>query len=334
MIVEFARAGRRPREPPQPLPADLRRHPRLLEGRLDRVEGAAAARALRAHRRVPRDRRGRPAARARADRGARRGAPARRRATELQSARRRTRQDRGLLRRHAAALLRGRTRPRQIARHALVVMAFDPGKRMNTAVREMRGGFSEFICWRRATCTGSTRRGRRARRGRASTSSARTSTPRKQGLALEVYRVSTPPRRRGGAPARLGGAAPASSRRCSAGEKSHRGPAARPPAAPRLAAAGLARAAERRDRQRGVGLLHGRRRDGGRPTRAAPRPGAHDRRPRPRDLRVEGHDDPRPGRRHLLREGRASAARWPMPTRLERLRRDLLAAAEGPPRDG
>ncbi len=35
--------------------------------------------------------------------------------------------------------------PQQIARHARVVLAYDPQQRMSTAVRETRGGFSEFI---------------------------------------------------------------------------------------------------------------------------------------------------------------------------------------------
>jgi [protein-PII] uridylyltransferase len=82
--------------------------------------------------------------------------------------------------------------PPQIARHALVVMGFDPGKRMNTAVREMRGGFSEFILVARdvhglyATVAGSL-----AAAGINILGSNVYTT--KQGLALEIYRLTTPP---------------------------------------------------------------------------------------------------------------------------------------------
>lgn len=82
--------------------------------------------------------------------------------------------------------------PRQIARHALVVMGFDRDKRINTAVREMRGGFSEFILVARdlhglyATVAGALAAARINILG----SNVYTT---KQGLALEVYRVSTPP---------------------------------------------------------------------------------------------------------------------------------------------
>jgi [protein-PII] uridylyltransferase len=81
--------------------------------------------------------------------------------------------------------------PRQIARHALVVMGFDRSKRFNTSVREMRGGFSEFIFVARdvhglyATVAGAL-----AAAGINILGSNVYTT--KQGLALEVYRVSTP----------------------------------------------------------------------------------------------------------------------------------------------
>ena len=81
--------------------------------------------------------------------------------------------------------------PRQIARHALVVMGFDRSKHFNTAVREMRGGFSEFIFVARdvhglyATVAG----GLAAAGINILGSNVYTT---KQGLALEVYRVSTP----------------------------------------------------------------------------------------------------------------------------------------------
>jgi [protein-PII] uridylyltransferase len=82
--------------------------------------------------------------------------------------------------------------PRQIARHALLLMGFDPGKGVATAVREMRGGFSEFLLVARdlhglyadvAGCL--------AAAGINILGSNVYTT--KQGLALEVYRVSTPP---------------------------------------------------------------------------------------------------------------------------------------------
>jgi len=82
--------------------------------------------------------------------------------------------------------------PRQIARHALVVMAFDREKRSNTAVREMRGGFTEFLLAARdvhglyANVAGAL-----AVAGINILGSNVYTT--KGGLALEVYRVSTPP---------------------------------------------------------------------------------------------------------------------------------------------
>lgn len=81
--------------------------------------------------------------------------------------------------------------PRQIARHALVVMAFDPDKRFHTAVREMRGGFSEFLLAARdvhglyANVAG----GLAAAGINILGSNVYTT---KDGLALEVYRVTTP----------------------------------------------------------------------------------------------------------------------------------------------
>ena len=92
---------RRPREPAQPVPADLRRHPRVLPRRLEPVARTAAARALRAHGGVPRGGRRRGQG-DRADRGARRGAP-RGRARRADRGRRVARADRQLLRRDAPA---------------------------------------------------------------------------------------------------------------------------------------------------------------------------------------------------------------------------------------
>jgi len=82
-------------------------------------------------------------------------------------------------------------KPRQIARHAQAVLAFDPQRGYSTAVREMRGDFSEFIL-----CTTD----RHALYANVSGilaahdinilgSHVYTS---QSGLALEVYRVATP----------------------------------------------------------------------------------------------------------------------------------------------
>jgi [protein-PII] uridylyltransferase len=82
--------------------------------------------------------------------------------------------------------------PRQIARHAKAMLSFSDEKRVVTAVREMRGGFSELIVcardvhglyWRIA--------GTLTARGINILSSNVYTT--RTGLALEVYRVATPP---------------------------------------------------------------------------------------------------------------------------------------------
>ena len=81
--------------------------------------------------------------------------------------------------------------PPQIARHALVVFGLGAGQVMSTAVREMRGGFSEFILCTRdvhglyANVTGS------LAAARINILGSHVYTTR-TGLALEVYRVSTP----------------------------------------------------------------------------------------------------------------------------------------------
>ncbi len=81
--------------------------------------------------------------------------------------------------------------PAQIARHARVVLGRGPGQLFGTAVREMRGGFSEFIL-----CTGdapglySRVAGTLAARG-INILAAHVYTTR-TGLALEVYRLATP----------------------------------------------------------------------------------------------------------------------------------------------
>jgi [protein-PII] uridylyltransferase len=82
-------------------------------------------------------------------------------------------------------------KPRQMVRHARVVLELDPGCIMSTAVREMRGDFSEFIL-----CTKD--------RHALYTDVAGTLTAHninilgsyvyttRSGLALEIYRVATP----------------------------------------------------------------------------------------------------------------------------------------------
>jgi len=82
--------------------------------------------------------------------------------------------------------------PRQIARHAMVVFSLKPDELLATAVRAMRGGFSEFI-----VCT------RDVPRLYATVAGALTAAnvnilgshvyTTRSGLALEVYRVTTPP---------------------------------------------------------------------------------------------------------------------------------------------
>jgi [protein-PII] uridylyltransferase len=81
--------------------------------------------------------------------------------------------------------------PRQIARHAMVVMGFERGKLMATAVRDMRGGFSEVIlCTRDVHGLYADVAGSLAAAGINILGSNVYTT--KSGLALEVYRVTTP----------------------------------------------------------------------------------------------------------------------------------------------
>jgi [protein-PII] uridylyltransferase len=81
--------------------------------------------------------------------------------------------------------------PRQIARHALAVFAFKPGDPFSMAVRAMKGGFSEFIVFTHdvhglfATVSGAL-----AANG-INILGCNVYTTR-SGLALEVYRVTTP----------------------------------------------------------------------------------------------------------------------------------------------
>jgi [protein-PII] uridylyltransferase len=81
--------------------------------------------------------------------------------------------------------------PRQIARHALVVLAYRSDRVMSTAVREMAGGYSEFIlCTKDVHGLYANVAGALTANGinilGANVYSARS------GLALEVYRLSTP----------------------------------------------------------------------------------------------------------------------------------------------
>jgi len=81
--------------------------------------------------------------------------------------------------------------PRQIARHALVVLALDADTPMTTAYRRMRGGFTEFIlCTRDVHGLYSNVAGTLTAHG-INILGAHVYTSR-SGLALEVYRVDTP----------------------------------------------------------------------------------------------------------------------------------------------
>jgi [protein-PII] uridylyltransferase len=82
--------------------------------------------------------------------------------------------------------------PSQIARHALVVLAYDPAHLVSTAVRELRGGFSEFILCTQdvhglhANVAGVLMAHYMNSLGAHVYSST-------SGLALEIYRVTSPP---------------------------------------------------------------------------------------------------------------------------------------------
>jgi len=81
--------------------------------------------------------------------------------------------------------------PRQIVRHAEVVLAHDPTRAFSTAVREMRGGFSEFLlCTRDQHALYANVTGTLAAHG-INILGSHVYTAR-SGLALEVYRVETP----------------------------------------------------------------------------------------------------------------------------------------------
>jgi [protein-PII] uridylyltransferase len=82
--------------------------------------------------------------------------------------------------------------PRQIARHALVVLAYAPERVISHSVRELRGGISEFlICTADVHGLYATVSGVLAAKG-INILGSHVYTAR-SGLALEVYRVSTPP---------------------------------------------------------------------------------------------------------------------------------------------
>lgn len=82
--------------------------------------------------------------------------------------------------------------PRQIARHALVVMAWAPEKVISHSVREVRGGISEFLlCTEDVHGLYATVSGVLAAKG-INILGSHVYTAR-SGLALEVYRVTTPP---------------------------------------------------------------------------------------------------------------------------------------------
>ena len=321
LILEFARAGAGPHAAARSLPAHLRRHPRLLEAGLDRLEGPAAARALRADLGVPRDGRRRPAARALEliERARRDAAPGGRRPSCNRSASPSPRCATTSTRCRGATS--SRTRRAQIARHALVVIALRPQE-----PRDVDGGARDPrrlhrvhpLHARRARAV--RERGRACSRRTASTSWAPTSTRRAPAWRS---RSTGSPRRR--AATRSGACCGASCERALtrvlSGEqrvadllrrrgRARCGPDRRPRASPRRVVV-----VERR-----VGLLHDRRRHGERPAGPAARSDAHDRGPRLRDLHLEGGDGARPGDRHLLPEGRARARSSPTPSAIERLR--------------
>jgi [protein-PII] uridylyltransferase len=82
--------------------------------------------------------------------------------------------------------------PRQITRHARVVLALGGDKLLSTAVREMRGGFSELIlCTRDVHGLFANVAGTLTASG-LNILGAHVYTTR-SGLALEIYRLSTPP---------------------------------------------------------------------------------------------------------------------------------------------
>jgi len=82
--------------------------------------------------------------------------------------------------------------PRQIARHAQVVLRYADDRRMKTAFREMRGGFTEFIvCTHDAHALYSTVAGTLAALG-FNILGSHVYTSR-GGIALEIYRLTTPP---------------------------------------------------------------------------------------------------------------------------------------------
>ncbi len=152
----------------------------------------AAARALRAHLGVARDGRARRSAwRSRRSSRASRRAGRRRATSCARSASPRPRSTPTSTRCRAATS--SRTAPRQIARHAPPCWRSPRRRASSTAVREMRGGFSELIVVhaRRARALLRASRGRSP--PRASTSSRRTSTPRARGWRSRSTASATPP---------------------------------------------------------------------------------------------------------------------------------------------
>jgi [protein-PII] uridylyltransferase len=81
--------------------------------------------------------------------------------------------------------------PRQIARHALVMFAFEESRTVATAVREMRGGFSELIVFARDVHGLYWRVAGTLTAGGLNILASNVYTTR-SGSALEIYRVTTP----------------------------------------------------------------------------------------------------------------------------------------------
>jgi [protein-PII] uridylyltransferase len=192
--------------------------------------------------------------------------------------------------------------PREIARHALLVLAHSEEKAVTTAVREMEGGFSELLlCTKDVHALYAKVAGALTACGLNILGSHVYTT--REGLALEVYRVTTP--KGGDAPqTATGGVAALSGAPTSQGD----------------------------GHQRGLGLLYDRRPLGGRPHGSPLRRHEHHRRTGARDLCLQGEHHPRSGCRHLLFEGhgaaedhRSGAARAPA----QRALRSALGSGRG-----
>ena len=192
--------------------------------------------------------------------------------------------------------------PRQIARHARVVLRYGEGKKLATAHRSTRGRLLRVHPLHAG-------RARALQPGGRRDDGLRPQHPR-------VPRLHDPPRARArdlrdpdtarwrerAGDALAGGGVAARARALGRG----RGRRSRAPAkaSGRDDAAAFAQAAAGPDLEYRVRVLHPRRRDRGRPHRAALRRDADARRAGGRDLHLEGRDHQGPGHGRLLRQGR------------------------------